>query len=245
MRELCEGLGLIVVQAELGEWIAGATIQVLNDIREIAGVDEDSTEEISTDVRAIVINVSGGNHDVFVRRATMAHEIEHLLYDPAQQLNRLRVDEFDTLERPASEVHDRVEQRANAFAVELLAPRATAVDLFHSQGLETVIEHFGLSFTAARYHVWNGLDRDRPLETLTAHRRRPSEHWIGAEQYTIDYHPLKSSIARCGRFSGVVVRAASEGVISWDTAAGYLQTNASEVKAATSAMRDLFPSVWA
>lgn len=227
MRQLCEKLGLVVVQAELGEWIAGATV------------------EVSTDIRAIVLNVSGGNHDVFVRRATMAHEIEHLLYDPAQQLNRLRVDEFEALERPASEVHDRVEQRANAFSVELLAPQATAVDLFHSAGLEAVIERFGLSFTAARYQVWNGLERDRPLEALTARRKRPSEYWIGAEQYTIDYHPLKSSIARCGRFSGVVVRAASEGIISWDTAAEYLQTNTSEVRAATALMQDLFPSVWA
>ena len=227
MRQLCEDLGLVVIQAELGEWIAGATV------------------EVSTDIRAIVINVSGGNHDVFVRRATLAHEIEHLLYDPAQQLNRLRVDEFEALERPAAEVHDRVEQRANAFSVELLAPQAAAVDLFRSDGLEAVIERFGLSFTAARYQIWNGLDREVPLETLTARRRRPSDHWVGAEQYTVDYHPLRSGVARCGRFSAVVIRAASESLISWDTAGEYLQTSGAEAKAAIAAMQDLFPSVWA
>jgi len=226
MRELCEQLGVIAIQAELGEWVAGATV------------------EVTPEIRAIVVNIGGRNQDVFVRRATLAHEIEHLLYDPAQQLNRLRVDQFDELDREPSGVPDRVEQRANAFAVEFLAPQAAAVDLFRSKGLEAVIHTFGVSFTVARYQVWNGLNRGIALDSLTAVRSRPGDHWVGAEQYTADYHPLRCSVARSGRFSGVVVRAAQERCISWDTAAEYLQTEASEVESSIDAMKDLFPSVW-
>jgi Zn-dependent peptidase ImmA (M78 family)/transcriptional regulator with XRE-family HTH domain len=226
MRVVCEQLGIVVVQAELGEWVAGATV------------------EVSPTVRAIVVNVGGQNQNVFIRRATLAHEIEHLLYDPAQQLNRLRVDQFDELERQPFEVPDRVEQRANAFAVEFLAPQLAAVELFKAEGLGSVINTFGVSFTVARYQVWNGMDRSIPLESLTAPRTRPADHWVGAEQYTADYHPLGSSVARCGRFSGVVVRAAQEQLISWDTAAEYLQTSASEAEASVGAMQELFPGVW-
>lgn len=234
MRALCEDvLGIPVVQAELGEWTAGVTV------------------EVAPDVRAIVVNVSGGNHDVFMRRATLAHEVEHLLYDPSQQLNRLRVDEYESLEREVSEIPDRVEQRANAFAVEFLAPQACALDLFQEKGgvegdgLRSVIERFGISFTAARYQIWNGSGRSIPLEQLTTRRAAPADHWIGAEQYTIDFNVLRTSTSRAGRFSAVVIRAAMEKVISWDTAGEYLMCKAEEAKRCAATISDLFPAVFA
>lgn len=232
MRELCEEtLGIPVIQADLGEWVAGVTV------------------EVATNTRAIVVNISGGNRDVFMRRSTMAHEVGHLLYDPRQQLNKLRVDEYDGLATPAHAIQDRVEQRANAFAVELLAPQEVALQLFDGRGgadgtgLQAVIDSFGISFTAARYQIWNGRDRSIPLERLTA-RARPEDHWVGAEQYTVDYNFLQTADSRAGRFSAVVIRAAQERLVSWDTAAEFLLCTEAEARAAADTVRDLFPSVF-
>jgi len=233
MREFCEEtLGIPVIQVELGEWVAGVTV------------------EVATNTRAIVVNISGGNRDAFMRRSTLAHEVGHLLYDPRQQLNRLRVDEYDDLATPAHAIEDRVEQRANAFAVELLAPHEAARQLFVERGgadgtgLQAVIDYFGISFTAARYQIWNAIDRSIPLERLTA-RARPQDHWVGAEQYTVDYNFLQTSDSRAGRFSAVVIRAAQERLVSWDTAAEFLLCTEAEARAAADTVRDLFPSVFA
>ena len=131
MRELLEEtLGFPVIQAELGESVAGVTVEA--DLR-----------------RAIVINLSGGNRHVFVRRATLAHELGHLLYDLRGNLRDLRVDTYDDLDKPAERLPDPVEQRANAFAIEFLAPQQEAVRLFRSTGddrLGEVMYHFGVSY---------------------------------------------------------------------------------------------------
>ena len=104
---------------------------------------------------------------------------------------------------------------------------------------------FGLSFTAARYQVWNGKKRQVPLQSLTATVRRPEPHWDAAESFTIDYHPLGHlRPSRAGNFSDLVVRAAQAGLISWDTAAEWLEVAEEELHRGAAAVRELFPNVF-
>jgi Zn-dependent peptidase ImmA (M78 family) len=232
LRDLCERrLRVPVIQAELGDDIAGATVE-------------------SEGCRAVVLNLSGRNREVFVRRATLAHELGHILFDPPHSLDDLRVDRYDDLERAADQIVDPVEQRANAFAVELIAPQQAAVRRYMTatgDPLRGVIDDFGLSFTAARFQVWNGLKRDRRLEEITTPNYQPDPAWDAREAYTIDYHPVRS-LARCpsraGRFSAVALRAALERHISWDTASEWLMAPIDEIRAAASAVRGLFPDVF-
>ena len=110
MRSLVEdNLGIPVIQARLRNEIAGATVAV---------TDEDGHE-----CRGIVLNTVGQNQNVWVRRATLAHEVGHLLYDPEDRLEGIRVDTYETNDvNPESGSTDYVEQRANAFAIAFLAP---------------------------------------------------------------------------------------------------------------------------
>lgn len=232
LRDLCERrLGVPVIQTELGADVAGATVD-------------------ASGARAIVLNLSGRNREVFVRRSTLAHELCHILFDPPQRLDDLRVDRYDELDRPVEQVVDAVEQRANAFAVELIAPQRAAVRLFETspgEPLAAVIHRFGISFTAARYQVWNGLARRVDLASLTASNTRPDPSWEGREAYTVDYHPIRSLArrpSRAGRFSAVALRAAERRRVSWDTAAEWLDASVDEVRAALPAVRSLFPDVF-
>jgi Zn-dependent peptidase ImmA (M78 family)/DNA-binding transcriptional regulator YiaG len=230
LRELTEErLGLPIIQSELGESIAGVTVEI-------------------GDRRAIVVNLSGRNRHVYVRRNTIAHELGHLLFDPPSRLNSLRVDEYGELEVPSELLLDAVEQRANAFAAEFLAPQSEVVARYNSgvaDPVGTVMDEFGVSFTVARYQLWNGLDRAVPLERLVSSRRQPPPEWEGREAFTIDYHPVRNvRPSRAGRFSALAVRAAREGIISWDTAAEWLETTVEEVQGAESALQELFPRVF-
>jgi hypothetical protein len=240
MRDLCEEvLGIPVIQSELGEWLAGVTVE---------SVDEGDP------VRAIVCNLSGRNRLVSVRRMTLAHELGHLLHDPSGRLDRLRVDEYDDFDKLPEQLHDPVEQRANAFAVEFLIPQTAMCSIYEavrhdaSAALQRAMDEWGVSLTAARYQLWNGINRSRPLDELTSKVHPATTEWEGRESYTTDWHPissLQSAPARAGRFSAVVVRAAEKQVISWDTAGEYLLSNPGVVRDAASALRDLYPSVWA
>jgi Zn-dependent peptidase ImmA (M78 family)/transcriptional regulator with XRE-family HTH domain len=233
MRDLVERrLAIPVVQAALGERIAGATVRADNGRR------------------AIVLNIQGKNADASVRRSTLAHELCHLLFDPDQLLLDLRVDEYAELDARADLRTDRVEQRANAFAVQLLAPQAAAVDLYAGaagDGLRRVLDRFGISFTAGRYQVWNGLERAIPLDSITARNQQPKKDWEGREAYTLVFHPIGSLVehpARAGRFSAVVVAAAERGLITWDTAASWLRCDEREIRAAVDDIHGLFPDVF-
>ena len=108
MRQLVEHrLGIPIIQVELPTGIAGATIS-------------------SNGQRGIVLNVTGANRNVWIRRTTLAHELAHIPFDPEAQLESVRVDKYEQLERDTEDTDrslDEVEQRANAFAVEFIAPR--------------------------------------------------------------------------------------------------------------------------
>ena len=125
MRDLVERrLGVPVVQVRLPESIAGATIA-------------------SNGLRGIVLNTKGANANVWIRRATLAHELAHILFDPDEQLESVRVDTYEQVERDArqeSSSRDRVEQRANAFAVEFLAPASAIKEVIPAPANVTAAE---------------------------------------------------------------------------------------------------------
>ena len=110
MRALVEDeLGVPVIQTSMQENIAGVTVAA-------AGAD-------GRERRGIVLNVNGQNRDVWIRRATLAHGIGHLLYDPENRLEKARVNSYAANDRnPESPSRDYVEQRASAFAIAFLAP---------------------------------------------------------------------------------------------------------------------------
>ena len=231
MRQLAEvRLGIPVIQAQLDERIAGATVE-------------------SSGRRAIVLNIDGLNGDALVRRSTMAHEIGHLVFDPSQRLEDLRVDEYGELEQRPDTRADPVEQRANAFAVQLLAPQDEAIERYSAnQDLFTsVLDYFGVSFTAGRYQIWNGLERSVRLEDIRAPNRRPEPDWDARESFTLTYHPIRELArrpSRAGRFSAVVIRSAKEGLISWDTASEMLHCSEQEARDSVDEMTDLYVEVF-
>ena len=109
LRSLVEDrLHIPLIQDSLPRNIAGATVQ-------------------SGDARGIVINTAGSLFNTWSSRLTIAHELGHLLWDPDDRLDSLIVDTNDRLDEPPWEASTYVEQRANAFAIEFLAPRA-AID---------------------------------------------------------------------------------------------------------------------
>lgn len=230
LRELTEErLGIPVIQSELGSDIAGVTLEVEQQ-------------------RAIVLNIGGSNRNVFVRRSTLAHELGHLLFDPPRQLNVLRVDDFDGLSHSAEAIRDPVEQRANAFSVEFIAPRQSVLKVYQNDpdaAVSSVMSTFGISYTAARYQIWNALNRSVQIETLRASHAEPEPAWDGAERYTVDYHPIPALRAsRAGRFSAIALRAAQEKLISWETVSSWLECTVQQLHEAQEGLRDLFPSVW-
>ena len=234
LREVAEKrLGVMVLHAELAPEIGGATVQ--------AGDGS----------RAIVLNLAGRNQNVYVARSTLAHELCHVLFDPPNELRELRVDAYAELDERPDQVTDRVEARANAFAVQLLAPQASAVRLYDTtteDPLGAVLDYYGISFTAARYQIWNGKRRGIDINSLRAVRGQPDPAWEGRERYTASWHPLRElgdHPVRAGRFSAVVLRAADVGLISYDTAAEYLCTTQSSLELAASQIRELYPDVFA
>lgn len=234
LRELVEEKFQIpLIQCELGETIAGATIEV------DAG-------------RAIVVNTSGRNRLFFIRRATLAHELGHLLFDPAPKLERLRVDEYTEFELAVQQSADPVEQRANAFAVEFLAPGNALVQYFRATGdLAKTVAEYGLGPTATRHQLRNASQggvvadgRSFPAQNTDEWRQLFSD-WEGRESFAVDYPAIPTLRAsRAGRFCALAVRAAEDGIVSWDTAAEWLESNIATVRGARDILKDLFPRVW-
>ena len=219
MRELVEDtLCIPVIQAELSQnRIAGATISV--------------TDGVET-WRGIVLNLKGANENPLVRRATLAHEIAHLLFDPDQYLDTVRVDTYEALDANpnsaagiADNDHYLVEQRANAFAISFLAPveqvRSMAKPSFTGEDVSRVVSKYGISVTAASYHVANANYQhgDYPDDVPADN----GDDWKGVENFLVDAFPITSTPStRHGRFARLVVQACSRGLISVESAAEYL-----------------------
>ena len=232
MRELAEMvLGIPVVQAELPQRIAGATIAV-------------SDGELQTQ-RGIVLNTTGANENPLVQRATLAHEVGHLLFDPDQKLESVRVDSYAGLIANPEQTRpvDYVEQRANAFAISFLAPIDAVLSLLDpplsEDDVAAIASRFGVSVTAARFHVENAFYRNYPVPTIDSSSIDTSE-WSVAEEFL--YFPLEDApIARWGRFAGLVVAAWKENLISLSTAAAYLNCDDEEFRASAEYIESMHP----
>ena len=221
MRELVvHTLGIPVVRTELPPSIAGAAIAI-----RISGARDTA--------RGIVLNSSGPNSNPLVCRATLAHEIEHLLFDPDVRLDNIRVDHYEGLEHNPEAIDvDYVEQRANAFAISFLAPGNAVRDLvdgpFDGTDIVKVGSRFGISVTAARFHLSNVYFKQFS-EPHAQDISVDTQPWRAAEDFDADYFPIATTpTCRRGRFAGLVVQACRSKLISIDTAASYLNCSVSE-----------------
>jgi Zn-dependent peptidase ImmA (M78 family) len=228
VREVVERrFGIPLIQEQINQQFAGATIA-------------------NGEARGIVVNEQGLNRNVWVRRMTLCHELGHLLWDPDESLDRLRVDDYDHLEQNERIVkRDPAEIRANAFAIAFLAP-PTAVDRITrqsssaQQAVVEVMKHFGISATAARYHVGNVSNQSIPLD-WHATQIEPDQKWIVSENLTVDFFPIQQTpISRRGMFAWYVAKLCDEGAISVDTAAMYLKTQAEGLKSRLDRVLELF-----
>lgn len=220
-------LAIPVVQVDLPDRFAGATMA-------------------NGEARGVVANINGINRHVWVRRMTVAHELGHLLWDCDEDLNRLRVDDQDVLDRDWHGLTDRIETRANAFAAEFLAPQSSVVQVYRSagqgqKGVSSVMQRFGISFTAATWQIHNGLGRTGDQAAMrSVPGTEPTDEWKTDETATADFFPIKETpISRRGRFAELCLKAYQNNLISDDTAAGYLGTDAEAFRNAESSLVSL------
>lgn len=219
MRELVEKrLGIPVVQASLPE------------NAEIAGATVATTDKDGNDARGIVLNIEGANRNVWVRRTTLAHELGHLLYDPVERIENLRIDSYEEgkTDPQGGKDNDAVEQRANAFAIAFLAPnedvRKIVSPLPSADAVAKTMRRFGIGQVAARYHIHNCLYRKYEIPHVDKAAETPSDEQKAAEDFTIDYFPFPDTrYQRRGQFSYLVAKCHKEGFLSEHTAALYLQ----------------------
>ncbi|MGO7611087.1 ImmA/IrrE family metallo-endopeptidase [Rhizobium ruizarguesonis] len=211
LRRLLETkLAVPLVQDKLSRRFAGATIA-------------------NGGSRGIIVNEEGHNERVWTRRMTLAHEIGHLVGDPDTRLNKLRVDHYDRLSKNLGSETDNVERRANGFAVAFLAPPEAVRSIAQKAtslktALEAVTNTFGISKTAAIYHIQNVAKLDMS-KVDTRSLKDSSDEWRPQENLTLDYFPIEETpLNRRGRFASLVVMAQKAGHISEDTAASYLNT---------------------
>jgi Zn-dependent peptidase ImmA (M78 family) len=186
--------------------------------------------------RGIAINLNGDNSNPLVRRMTMAHELGHLLWDPDQSLEKLCVDRYDDIGAD-NHVLNNVERRANAFAIEFLAPRDAIRNEFQSSGadaagLERVIRKFGVGRTAITYHLANATHNAIDVSQV----RLPFlsfQEWEAVESLAVPvFAPNDVPVSRRGRFAYYVYKAFIAGLISDDTAASLYGCNVTELNAA-------------
>jgi len=208
-------LGTPVIQLALGENFAGATVA-------------------NNTSRGIVVNEKGANANVWVRRMTLAHEVGHLLWDPDERLDKLRVDSYDELDVPPQVMRtDVVEIRANAFAIAFLAPPSGVRKIMDNagsnfDGMAEVMTKYGISATAAKHHIWNTARIDVSNISI-ASLPTPSDDWVARENLTVDFFkPQETPISRRGRFAYLSAKAYRAGKITADTASAYLKCTKAE-----------------
>ena len=239
MRSLVEEtLGIPVIQALMPESISGATVAVRTSY--------------GGEFRGIVLNTVGQNRNVWVRRATIAHEIGHLLHDSEDRLERVRVDSYDGNQRDPEESFrgssvDYVEQRANAFAIAFLAPndaiRERVSIPIRGEDVAMVMSTYGVSRTSAQFHISNAWYKQHLLPAADdIPRIYPSDEQISAENFSTDYFPLENTpIQRRGRFAGLVAAGCDAGLLSEETAAAYLRCGVDEFLRAKDLIRSIYP----
>jgi Zn-dependent peptidase ImmA (M78 family)/transcriptional regulator with XRE-family HTH domain len=233
LRDICANqLGIPLILVDTKSDFSGATVSTQGN-------------------RGIVINTSGKNANIFVRRIVIAHELGHLLFDTDRTLKTLKLDTLDEADFQYSkgffESVDYVEQRANAFAAELLAPEKSVRDFYNTiesdDPIREIMLHFGVGFITARFQLWNALERKHSLESFSTKNREPTNDWIARENYnhTQDYFPILETLSsRRGEFANLVVQAELKALISADTAAFYLGCSMETYHEQKKAIQSLF-----
>jgi Zn-dependent peptidase ImmA (M78 family) len=118
-----------------------------------------AVRDVNMGAAAILVNTSVT--DARLLRVAIAHELCHVMFDPSGARVALTMDELST--GPTSE---RAENRARAFAAELLAPRAGLVVLIGRPGevaeaiearalVDEARAHFQVSLELATWHLTN------------------------------------------------------------------------------------------
>jgi hypothetical protein len=204
-------MNIPVIQIRSNSSIAGATISNNGD-------------------RGIVVNITNTKNSVFTRRMTIAHELCHLLFDENDDLKNLRVDMGEIFEQDSHSVADRIEARANAFAVEFLAPQRAVARIYASStdkkaAMDELMDRFGVGFSAMSWQLKNstslGLDRNF---TLPSSSRGPSDSWKAEVGRTTDFFVFRDTpAARTGRFAKYVSDCVQLKLITNDSAAEYFK----------------------
>jgi Zn-dependent peptidase ImmA (M78 family) len=158
-----------LVRAELGQQETGhfdieAAVQSMSiDVRELSLTDPTILAAcVGSPQFAPLIAINTACPDATGksgRRVTLAHELCHLLFD------RSRMQRFARFEGGAAESDRLIEMRANAFAVELLAPIKSFVKpdgtLMTDEEAETLSPQLEVSTVAIRRHVQNHRNQQR------------------------------------------------------------------------------------
>lgn len=210
-----EDFSLPLVQLKMDARFAGATLANGN-------------------VRGIVVNESGMNSNVWIRRMTLCHELGHLLWDPDDRLQQVAVDEYAELEMSDRDTRrDPPEIRANAFAVAFLAPPSAVQRIAKYSHdpvavVTEVMETYGIGLTAAKHHVKNITKID--TFAVQGDYPEPTNDWLASENLTLDYFPISSTpISRRGKFAWYVAKAFVAREISLDSAASWLAVSDREL----------------
>ena len=208
---LDEQFGIPLLTIEMNRQVAGATMA--------NGPD-----------RGIVVNAEGLNKNVWVRRMTVAHELCHFLWDVDESLDLLKVDSYDDLKGDdRSSSRNDIEKRANAFAVEFLAPQTSILRVAMKKptrraALIAISQEFGISITAAGYHLDNSNHAISALYGDVRVNITPDESWRAAEDFSLDFFPMPSvPPSRRGRFAQLVARGRRQGYLTEDSAAVMLK----------------------
>lgn len=137
---------------------------------------------------AIVLNVGGRNTNALVRRFTLGHETDHVLFDRNDLTALSRFDVYDDFFAYGEDSRDPCEIRANAFAIHLLAPERLFEQAWAAGrgDVRAIMTRFGLSFEAARHHLHNyGL---LPItERIDGVATTPDDRWKTAEGSELTY----------------------------------------------------------
>jgi len=150
---------------------------------------------------------------------------------------------YRDIEREFVSTIDPVKQRANAFAVEFLAPRDAIAQLYPSEadpdeGFRKVVARYGIGRAAMIYHLTNR--QILPPESVRHLHLEPEDDLKGREELGVGFFKPKSvPVSRQGRFAILVGRAERQGLISRDSAGALLACAPEEVDEALAHVRTL------
>ncbi len=201
VRALCDRLGVVVIESFLPDGVDA-----------LCFADDHHGPTIVADVSVHVLAL----------RFRVAHELCHVLFDRPSLEPLQRFDRFD---RRRGDDKPPVEQRADAFAIHLLAPETAFRRLWQEQlergasserCIREAMERFGVSFQATHAHALNlGLLSRDERQSLSYVASTPPAHYDELEREpTADaaFSPLHRE--RRGRLLGLTLLALSRSVIS-------------------------------